>query len=133
MTDREGPIQIAICTFLKTQYPSALVFSVPNELASKAGAGLPKWKQATTIRNIQSKAKKMGMLPGMGDLCMLWNGLFVVFEVKAPGNSQQDNQKTAQEVVELNGGTYAVVRSIDDVRSVMSDLTTYVPVAGTIS
>ena len=83
MASKEDPIQRAIFQFLCYQYPQAVVFSVPNELASKAGAGYSKYKQATTIRNIQSNAKKMGMLPGMADLCMLWGGQFFAFEVKA--------------------------------------------------
>ena len=66
------------------------------------------------IRNIQAKAKKMGLLPGMADLCMLLGGLFFAFEVKAKGNYQQPNQKDAQAVIEANGGYYFVVRSVDE-------------------
>lgn len=131
--DIEGPIQKAIVKYLRTQYPGALIFSVPNELASKAGAGLPKWKQQQTIRNIQARAKDQGMLPGMADLCMWWNGQFFAFEVKAKGNYQQDNQKDCQRVTEANQGVYAVVRSIDDVQAVMAENVASVPIKGTIS
>lgn len=133
MARKEDTIQRAIFQFLCYQYPQAVVFSVPNELASKAGAGLSKHKQATTIRNIQGNAKKMGLLPGMADLCMLWGGQFFAFEVKAKGNYQQANQKDVQAAIERNGGIYAVVRSVVDVQNVMAQNTVSVPVIGTIS
>jgi hypothetical protein len=118
--DREHPIQCAIVDYLKIQYPKALVFSVPNELASKVGGGERSAKRQTIIRNVQVKAKRSGMLPGMADVCMLLDGRFYAFEVKAPGNYQQDNQRDAQAAVEANGGVYAVVRSIDNVKAVLS-------------
>lgn len=117
--DREGPIQKAVAQYLKIKYPASLVFSVPNELASKAGGGKTTKARQNIIRNVQAQAKKMGMLPGMADICMLYEGCFYAFEVKAKGNYQQDNQKAAQARVEANGGVYAVVRSIDDVKAVL--------------
>lgn len=119
--DREGPIQSAIVQFLRTQYPRALVFSVPNELASKAGGGQDRASRQITIRNVQAKAKTMGMLAGMSDLCALIDGRFYAFEVKAKGNGQQATQEAVQEIVERNGGIYAVVRSIDDVKAVLAN------------
>ena len=118
--DREGPIQAAIVEFLRTQYPRALIFSVPNELASKAGGGQDRAMRQTTIRNVQSRAKAQGMLPGMSDLCVLIGGRFFALEVKAKGNGQQPSQEAVQDIVERNGGIYAVVRSVDDVRSVLT-------------
>lgn len=112
--DREGPIQRAIVNGIKAQFPKALLFSVPNELASKVGGGTGKRRQ-TIIRNTQANAKKAGMYPGMADLCLLIDGKLYCFEVKAKGNYQQDNQKAAQARIEDNGGFYAVVRSFDDV------------------
>jgi|GEM_PF-2627932 hypothetical protein len=118
--DREGPIQAAIVQFLRTQYPRALVFSVPNELASKAGGGQDRAKRQATIRNMQARAKTQGMLVGMSDIGLLMGGQFFALEVKAKGNGQQPSQKAVQEIVERNGGIYAVVRSIDDVKAVLS-------------
>ena len=136
--DREGPIQKAIFTYLKTQYPKALIFSVPNELASKVGGGgkqeSEKARRQIMIRNIQAKAKLMGMLPGMADLCMLLEGSFYAFEVKAKGNKQQTNQQDAEYAVDTNGGYYFVVRSIDDVKEAMQvrNLATDIPHRGEI-
>ena len=118
--DREGPIQAAIVQFLRLQYPNALLFSVPNELASKAGGGKQGAARQTMIRNVQARAKKAGMLPGMADLGFLIGGQFYAFEVKADGNYQQQSQKDVQAKVQANGGIYAVVRSIDDVREVLA-------------
>lgn len=118
--DREGPIQRAIVTRLRVQYPTALIFSVPNELASKVGGGKDGKSRQKMIRNAQANAKRLGMLPGMADVCILLDGRFYAFEVKAPGNYQQANQKAAQALVEANGGVYAVVRSYDDVKAAIS-------------
>lgn len=132
--DREGPIQKAIVTYLKHQYPKALMFSVPNELASKVGGGKDGKKRQQMIRNVQANAKKMGMLPGMADLCMLHQGRFYAFEVKANGNYQQGNQKAAEALVDANGGFYFVVRSADDVKEVMKSwsLITSIPHKGPV-
>ena len=119
--DREGPIQVAIVSGLKLQFPKALIFSVPNELASKVGGGKDGAKRQHIIRNVQAKAKKAGMLPGMSDLVMLLEGQFFSFEVKFGYNKQQPNQEAVQVVVEANGGIYAVVRSFDDVMAVIRE------------
>ncbi|QDP65832.1 MAG: hypothetical protein Unbinned7865contig1001_31 [Prokaryotic dsDNA virus sp.] len=135
--DREGPIQKACYKFLCTQYPRALIFSVPNELASKVGGGdytpAGKIKRQRMIRNVQARAKELGMLPGMSDLCMLLDGIFYAFEVKAEGNKQQDNQNDVQAVTEANSGVYAVVRSIDDIKEVMKAHPAVIEHRGTIS
>lgn len=118
-TDREGPIQAAIVSYLRTQFPHACMFSVPNELASKVGAGRKDRQKAIMLA--QARAKKQGMLPGAPDLVMIHQGEFYAFEVKAEGNYQQQNQKAAQASIEANGGRYFVVRSVDDVAEIMAD------------
>ena len=118
--DREGPIQESIVAYLRLQYPRAYLSSIPNELASKAGGGSDKAKRAQTIRNVQVKAKRQGMLPGAPDLIFAHQGRVYAFEVKAEGNRQQPNQKEVQAICEANGITYAVVRSVDDVKDVLA-------------
>jgi hypothetical protein len=118
--DREGPIQAAIVAFLRLQYPRAYLSSIPNELASRAGGGKDKAARAHTIRNVQAKAKVQGMLPGAPDLIFAHQGRVYGFEVKAEGNRQQPNQKEVQAICEANGITYAVVRSVDDVKEVLT-------------
>ncbi|MAM60844.1 VRR-NUC domain-containing protein [Maritimibacter sp. UBA3975] len=108
-TDREGPIHKACLDYLRTQYPRALIHHSPNE-NSMTGKD---------VARLISKNKDMGMMPGFPDILMLHNGRFYGFEVKAEGNTQQENQKDAQRLIEANGGVYAVVRSIDDVMEVM--------------
>lgn len=120
--DREGPIQAAIVEYLRIQYPNALLFSVPNELASKVVG----WMKGKDMRGrhagAQKKAKAQGMLAGMADICFVADGVFFAFEVKAKGNYQQPNQKAAQLRVENNGGHYFVVRSIDDVKAAIDEV-----------
>ncbi|WP_434286281.1 hypothetical protein [Celeribacter sp. SCSIO 80788] len=111
--DNEGPIQRAVLQAMRKQYPRALIFSVPNELASKAGGGAKGATAQARIRNVQASAKGLGMLPGMADLCMVLDGRFYAFEVKAGSNTQQENQKAVQAMCEAAGGHYAVVRSAE--------------------
>lgn len=108
-TDREGPIHRACLDYLKTQYPRALIHHSPNENSMKG----------KDVARLIAKNKDMGMVPGFPDIVMLHKGRFYAFEVKAEGNTQEDNQKATQRVIEANGGLYAVVRSVDDVVETM--------------
>lgn len=118
--DREGPIQRSIVEYFRAQYPKGFLFSVPNELASKAGGGQKGKAAQDRIRNVQAAAKRLGMLPGAPDLCLLLDGIFYAFEVKAEGNRQQQNQMDAEYACVANGGRYFVVRSVLDVQEVMA-------------
>jgi hypothetical protein len=111
--DREGPIHRSILAYLRREYPAALIHHSRNEMNLKAS---PKSKAIA-----QSKAKAMGMLTGFPDLMMLNNGSFWAFEVKAKGNYASDKQKAVGALIEANGGKWAVVRSIDDVKGCISE------------
>lgn len=134
--DREGPIQEAIVQFIRTQYPRALLFAVPNELASKLGFikkfneqdncdhdadDTSRWPSLQSrIRNAQAKAKRRGMLAGAPDLVLLICGRFIALEVKAEGGRQQPSQMLVQAMTESNGGEYAVVRSVAEVQALLA-------------
>jgi len=112
--DREGPIHRSILAYLRKVMPDALIFHPANEIASKIPGATPKQRMLS-----QSRAKALGMLPGIPDLIVLHQGRFIAFEVKAEGNYQQPNQKAVEALVDANGGYYFVVRSIDDVKDVL--------------
>lgn len=132
--DREGPIQRAIVQFLRLKYPRAFLFSVPNELASRAGGERNDASRSAAIARAQANAKQLGMLSGAPDLIMLHGARVYAFEVKAEGGRQSAAQKAAQAACEANGGTYAVVRSIEDVKEVLAKHPPrWVPIVGKVS
>lgn len=125
--DREGPIQLAILKYLRTQYPSAAIHASPNSNTMKG----------QNVARLIAKNKMMGMRPGWPDIEMIHKGRFIAFEVKAEGNKQQDNQKAVEADIDAAGGYYFVVRSIADVEEVMAEIgppvVTIIPVRGVVT
>lgn len=105
----EGPIHGAILTYLRRQYPQAVIHHSPNETDVRGPA----------IARAIAKQKMMGMLVGFPDLIMLHEGRLYTFEVKAEGGRTSEAQKAVGEAIVASGGFWAVVRSIDDVREKM--------------
>ena len=56
----------------------------------------------------------MGMVRGVSDLMMLYNGSFYAIELKTETGRQSEFQKQWQEVILSQGGTYVIVRSLQD-------------------
>lgn len=52
--------------------------------------------------------------PGGADLIGLFRGRFVAIEIKTPTGRQSPEQRLFQQLVERKGGTYVVLRSVDD-------------------
>jgi len=111
MTDHEGPIHRSILHYLRLRFPRALIFHPANELALR---GDPKFKAIA-----QNKAKALGMLPGAPDICMLHDGLFYGFEVKAAKGRASEHQTLVGLAIRENGGRWALVRSIADVQAAL--------------
>jgi hypothetical protein len=105
----EGPIHSAILTYLRGQYPQAVIHHSPNETDVRG----------PTIARAIAKQKMMGMLVGFPDLLMLHQGRLYTFEVKAEGGRTSEAQKVVGEAIAASGGFWAVVRSIDDVKEKM--------------
>lgn len=64
-----------------------------------------------------AKRKAMGMRAGFPDFIFLHPNRFysyLAIELKSPKGRQSDHQKEYQRAVELSGGRYVVVRSIDE-------------------
>lgn len=112
MKHEESEIQAAICQYLQAQ--GIFFFSVPNEGAGK-----------NAIR--QSQLMAMGLRPGVADLIVWWpagNGAVTqgYLEVKTPAGRQSRQQKKFERFCQLNGVPYLVVRSVEDVKSLVTDL-----------
>lgn len=109
--DREGPIHRAILRYLETVLPGAIVHHSANEVPLSG-------------RNVEraiAKAKHNGMKPGYPDLIAHYRGWTLGFEVKAEGNCLTKTQKEMKAAFEAQGIPYAVVRSIEDVREVLTE------------
>lgn len=109
----EAQIHKSVLAYLRTVLPRALVFHPPNSLDM---GGDPKAKAIA-----QAKAKAMGMLPGLADICVLSGGVFVALEVKREGAYAKPHQRDVGALVEANGGFFAVVRSVEDAREALRD------------
>jgi len=62
--------------------------------------------------------------PGAADLVGMYRGRAVFVEIKTPTGRQSPEQRTFQQLVERKGGTYAILRSVDDARAWLSTLRT---------
>lgn len=110
--DHEGPVHQAVLTYLRLQLPGALIHHSPNEVDVSG----------KDIARAISKAKFRGMVVGFPDIIVLWRGVFMGFEVKAKGGKISDAQEAVGAMIQSQGGHWAVVRSVDDVRAVVVEI-----------
>lgn len=59
--------------------------------------------------------------PGGSDLIGIYKGRFLALEVKMPGKKPTPEQENFLRVVRENGGIAGVVRSVDDVKKLLTD------------
>ena len=118
----ETTLQIKIVELLSTlaRQNNFIYFSVPNEAALKTAglARIPKKAQYAIMMIL----KKMGLLPGISDLCIVKEGgKFYGMEVKTEKGKLSEGQKIFKaKCFELNI-PYTVVRSVDDVMRVLRE------------
>ena len=123
--DREGPIHRACIEYLETALPGAVVFHPSNELPLKG-------KQ---VARAIAKAKWNGTTPGYPDIICHWQGMTMLFEVKAEGNYLSTAQRDMRDRLEGQAIPYAVVRSVDDLQEALADFEhmAAVPLRGVVS
>ena len=102
----ESRIQEQIVKTLR-KIDNLIVFSVPNELAGS---------QARRM----SQFIRTGLLAGVSDLIVIYHGAVYFIEVKTQKGKQSDRQKRFQTKVERQGFDYYIVRSVQDVLSILS-------------
>jgi len=104
----EDAIHLAIVRYLKMALPKdALFWHTPNTFPSAK-------------IQYHVKLKAMGRRAGIPDLLVLHGAKLIGLEVKAPKGCQSPEQKGIQEQFESAGGHYHLVRSIDDVKAVLT-------------
>jgi len=106
---KESIIQQQICDYLSAK--GFFYFSIPNE----------HWNISHAQRTL---FKKMGMLPGMPDLCVItdWGHVFFI-EVKNETGKVSEQQKRIHEVLKRKGFAVYVVRSLEETIKIIKDTT----------
>ena len=56
---------------------------------------------------------------GSPDICVIKDGQFIGIEIKTPKGKQSDTQKEFQGRLELAGGKYYIVRSLEEVTKIL--------------
>ncbi len=103
----ESKLQYEIVLFLQDQ--GYFFYSVPNE--------------AKRSPQLAARLKAMGMRSGVADLVVLLPGGRSVFlEVKTATGKQATMQKLFEQRVTELGFVYQIVRSVQDVQSVLDDI-----------
>jgi hypothetical protein len=110
----ETSIQISIVEILSLlcRQHNFLFFSVPNEGFMKAATG--KGFMSKLDNALLMLLRKMGMTPGASDLVIGKRGRMFCLEVKAPGGTVSENQRTFCAWCERTGIPYRVVYSVQE-------------------
>jgi len=104
----ESTIQQQICDYLSIR--GYFYFSVPNEHYNISHG------QRTTL-------KKMGLTPGIPDLCVCLRGGRIIFlEVKTSTGNLTNSQPFIHEALRKLDHTVYVVRSVEDVIKIMEEV-----------
>ena len=101
----EDQIHASIVTYLRTVLPDALVWATPNNPRNAAHG---------------ARLKRLGMVAGVPDLCVLTDGQLWFFEVKAAKGRVSEAQEAFMDAAYELGAQSAVVRSLDDVAMALS-------------
>ena len=105
----ESGIQRSIITYLRAVVPGCVVMAIPNG-SQRTATGRP----ANAVP---------GFLAGAPDIIVaLVGGSVIWLEVKSPVGRLSENQIYVHGLLEKAGHKCFVVRSVDDVRSVLSSL-----------
>jgi hypothetical protein len=119
---KESTIQMNIISYLSvvaTRHP-LIYFAVPNESLMMV---LKAFKISDSIAaRIVNFFKKMGLLAGVPDLWLGYKGKTYFMEVKRPGENPTTKQKLIHKALNRCGFTVYVVRSVEDVESILNDI-----------
>lgn len=84
-------------------------------LALGSEPGLVLWRNNQGVADIRGYKVRFGVGgPGGADLIGIYRGRFIAIEIKTETGRQTPEQKTFQALVESLGGTYQILRSVND-------------------
>lgn len=110
--DREGPIHREILAHLRRRFPDAIIHHSANSI------GL----SGALIQRQIAHNEAMGTVKGFPDLlCLLPGQQVMLFEVKAPGNYPDADQKALHHKLRALGCSVAVVRSVEEVDAALEE------------
>jgi hypothetical protein len=119
---KESTIQMQIISYLSiiaTRHP-IIYFSIPNESLMMV---LKMFKISDSIAaRIVNFFKKMGLTPGIPDLFLGYKGEAYFLEVKNETGRLSEKQKLIHKALNRCGFTVYVVRSVEDVESILNDI-----------
>lgn len=103
----EQKLQIAVINYIRMAFPDVLCFAVPN-------GGKRSMIEAALL-------KKMGVMAGVSDLLIFWNGGMGAIELKRPDKTayMSDSQLAFAEMWQKRGGKFALCNSLDGVESAL--------------
>ena len=102
----EDAIQLGICEFLRWAARTETVwFAVPNGLPSKP-------------RSVE-RFKRLGMRPGVADLCVIVEGKAHFLEIKTPIGIQSRDQRAFELHCGAAGCDYKIARSVEEAQAIL--------------
>lgn len=104
----EDRIQYDIVKYL--QSAGVYFFSVPNDAGGRSVQAM-------------ARAKSMGLRAGVSDLVLVLPGKVVFMEVKTEKGTSSHLQDVFRDRVQELGHLYVLVRSVEDVKNVLTNLT----------
>lgn len=66
-----------------------------------------------------ARNRRRGCIPGVPDICIIWNREYFGIELKAPKGSTSQDQKDLHSEIRKAGGFVSISRSIEDVRALI--------------
>lgn len=103
----EQKLQISVVNYIRMAFPEVLCFAVPN-------GGKRTMIEAAML-------KKMGVLAGVSDLLLFWNGGMGAIELKRPDKKayMSDSQIGFAEQWKARGGKFSLCNSLEGVEAAL--------------
>jgi hypothetical protein len=113
----ESKLQESCVTWFRYNYPALklCLFAVPNSLFIY---GVPKQK----LMSAGAKQKREGLIAGVPDLVLMYNGTAYGVEMKLPYNKLQDVQEKVHESWKSQGIDVFVIRSFEEFKKLIESI-----------
>ena len=113
----EDRLQISVAGYLDLALPAgAAWFHVANQRQTSARMG--------------AKLKRMGVKPGVPDICIIWRGRSIFIELKTPKGRTSPAQEAVMSALTMAGAVVNVCRSLEDVQGFLA---TIIPLKGRLA
>lgn len=105
----EDRLQISVAGYLDLALPvGAVWFHIANQRQTSARMG--------------AKLKRMGVKPGVPDICVIWRGRVIFIELKTPTGRVSPAQKDMARWLTLAGAVVVTCRSVDEVSDFLAGI-----------